>query len=73
MRINYNKKDDALYIRFHEAPYSESEEVKNGVIIDYDSAGRVIGFEVLDVSRNLPHDFLKEIQSESLKVDLARQ
>lgn len=61
MRINYDQQEDALYIRFYEAPYEESDEVRPGVIVDYDGEGRVIGMEILDVSHNAPASFLHEL------------
>ncbi|HEY4494948.1 MAG TPA: DUF2283 domain-containing protein [Patescibacteria group bacterium] len=65
MRFHYDKKQDALYIRFNENRYSESDEIKEGVIFDYDKKNKIIGIEILDVSKNLP----KKFQSELLKKD----
>ncbi|MBI5399453.1 DUF2283 domain-containing protein [Candidatus Saganbacteria bacterium] len=54
MKINYDEKSDAMYIRFSDAAYYESDEVKNGIIFDYDKQGKVIAIEILDASKNLP-------------------
>jgi len=54
MRISYDEADDALYIRFSEADYFESDEVKDGVILDFDKRGKIIALELLDVSKRLP-------------------
>lgn len=35
MRLHYDKKSDALYIRFDESPYAESDEIEDGIIFDY--------------------------------------
>lgn len=59
MKFHYDKKVDALAIRFSEKPYAESEEVQDGVIFDYDRAGRVIGIEILGASKILPRGFQK--------------
>jgi len=50
MRIHYDENTDALYIRFGENKYFESEEIKEGFIIDYDSNGKIVAIEVLDAS-----------------------
>ena len=53
MRIRYDEKADALYIRLRESKYYESDEIKEGFILDYDEAGNVIGIEILDASSYL--------------------
>jgi len=35
MRISYDEKADALYIRLKETPYYESDEVREGVLLDH--------------------------------------
>lgn len=61
MRVNYDKKSDAFYIRFSEEPCFESDEIKEGFVVDYDKKGKVVGLEILDASENLP----KEVFSKS--------
>jgi len=55
---------DALYIRFDEAPIVESEEVSDGVILDFDATGRVVGFEMLGVRQRFPTADLKRVEVE---------
>lgn len=50
MRIRYDEKVDALYIRFRESEYVESDEIKEGFILDYDADGNIIGIEILDAT-----------------------
>lgn len=57
MKFHYDKQHDALYIRFDENPYKESDEVKEGVIFDYDKKGKIIGIEILDASQKLSPAF----------------
>ncbi len=61
MRINYDKQADAMYIRFSEAKYYQSDEVKEGIILDFDKSGKIIGMEVLDVSDRLPQESMSSI------------
>ena len=62
MKIKYDKKADAVYIRFNDQKYFESDEVKEGVIFDYDKKGRIIGIEVLDASQRFPKEFKEELE-----------
>ena len=64
MKVKYDEKADAMYIRFSESPYFESDEIKDGIIVDYDKDGKVIGFEILDVSDKLPKGSLSKISIE---------
>lgn len=59
MRIRFDKETDTLYIRIDERPIVGSEEVRPGVILDFDDAERVVGMEVLG--------FVKRGYSESLQ------
>ena len=64
MRISYDEVDDAMYIRFSEADYYQSDEVKEGVILDFDKGGRIIALEILDVSKRLPEMSMDSINFE---------
>ena len=48
MKISYDEVDDAMYIRFSDAKYYQSDEVREGVILDFDKSGKMIALEVLD-------------------------
>ena len=61
MRFHYDKKEDALYIRFNENPYQKSEEIQEGIIFDYDKNGKIIGIEILDASKNISKKPLLEV------------
>lgn len=53
MRFHYDQKKDALYIRFDESPYEESDQIENGIIFDYNSKKKLVGIEILDASKKL--------------------
>lgn len=57
MRINYDRHKDAFSIRFAEGRYAESDEVENGVILDYDKQGKLLGIEILNASKKLSSPF----------------
>ena len=39
-----------MYIRLRAGTVAESDEVRPGVVLDFDSSGRVLGIEMIDVS-----------------------
>ena len=43
MRIKIDKDSDALYFRLDKNRVTESEEIRPGVILDYDNDNRVMG------------------------------
>src|SRR4051812_2409154 len=64
MKVRFDQEADALYIRLDEAKVVESEEVKPGLVLDFDADGRVVGFELLNAGRQLPAAQLRQIQFE---------
>ena len=64
MKVHYDEKADAVYIRLRNARYYESDEIKDGVILDYDRKGKIIGIEILDASEHLLPDELTSMQFE---------
>ena len=51
MRTSYDAEADALYVRFAEASGVNSEEVADGVVLDFDAEGRIVAIELLDASK----------------------
>ena len=51
--IDYDQASDILSMLFSSSPVDESDEVKPGVILDYDAAGNVVGIEIVDASRRM--------------------
>ena len=62
MRLRVNKKDDVLYFRLDESAIVESEEVRPGVILDFDKDGQVIGVELLGIRARVPEEELSSLQ-----------
>jgi len=60
MKVSYDKESDALYFSLDEtAEISETEEVKPGVILDFDKKGNILGLEILNVSKITSQNSLK--------------
>ena len=53
MKTIYDTKSDALYVRFAEASVVESEEVADGIVLDFDAEGRIVAIEVLEATKHL--------------------
>jgi uncharacterized protein YuzE len=53
MRVIYDSKTDTLTIILSDAPVTESDEDKPGIILDYDASGNLVSLEVLDASRRV--------------------
>ncbi len=53
MRATYDRMTDVLSVLLSLTPVEESDEIKPGVIIDYDKDGNIVGFEILDASRRV--------------------
>lgn len=65
MRIKIDKENDSIYLSLDEKSVAVSEEVKPGVILDFDDEGNVIGFELLGLSTRVPADTLKRLEFET--------
>jgi uncharacterized protein YuzE len=50
MKIEYDPKADAMYIRLKSGAIAESDEIRPGLVIDFDADGKLLGIEMLDVS-----------------------
>jgi uncharacterized protein YuzE len=61
MKIAVHKEDDALYIRLDDGEIVDSEEVSEGIILDFNSNGKVIGIEILFLSQRSPNTLRKII------------
>jgi uncharacterized protein YuzE len=57
MKTTYDPHSNALTVRLTDAEIRESEEVRPGIVFDYDKDGRIVGFEILDATTNLSEGF----------------
>ena len=64
MKVHFDEKADALYVRFDESKITESEEVRPGIILDFNDQNQVVGIEILSVKKRVPIADLKKMQFE---------
>ncbi len=67
MKLSYYPDTDSLYIELSENPSTESMEISEGVVLDYDAHGNLVGIDIDNASRKakleelilrrLPSDF----------------
>jgi uncharacterized protein YuzE len=62
MKIHFDEKADALYLRLDDAPVIESQEVSAGIVLDFNDRRQVVGIEVLDVRKRFPNADPKTIR-----------
>jgi len=67
MRLSYYRETDSLYISLADRPSTESEEVSEGVILDYDGNGNLVGIDIDNASKKLE---LKKLVLNKLPTDV---
>lgn len=72
MKIEYSKEADAIYVYFKEEYVARSKEIEDGVVIDFDEKGQLIGIEVLDVSQRFKLSDIVNVNIENLPVEAAK-
>lgn len=63
MKLHYDKSQDALALHFSDKGCIASDEIRPGIIFDYDKAGKVVGIEILDASKILSKKEFKLVKS----------
>ena len=69
MKIEYSKEADAIYVYFKEEFVASSKEIEDGVVIDFDKEGHLIGIEVLDVSQRFSLADIVNVNIENLPLE----
>jgi len=58
MKLNYHPDTDSLYIDLSEHLSVESREISDGIVLDYDAAGNLVGIDIDNASRKVQMDRL---------------
>ena len=53
MKISYDPKIDAMYIRFGEGKYDRTKKVTDDILVDVTKNGKVLGLEIIDAAKNI--------------------
>jgi len=66
MKIEYDREVDALYIRIQEKYVAKTKEIAEGINVDFDEDGKVIGFEILDATERYSQTDIFNLATENL-------
>lgn len=66
MKITYDPEADALCITLRDVSASDSTDIEDGVTVDLDDGGHIIGLEILDASKRLKPEELANVHYENL-------
>ena len=66
MKLSYFADTDSLYIDLSEEPSVESREISEGVVLDYNAAGHLVGIDIDNASTKLD---LRELVLNRIPVD----
>ena len=69
MKIEYDKEVDALYILLRDVPPADTVDIEEGVTVDLDGDGHIVGIEILDASERLGLESLLNISIENMPVE----
>jgi uncharacterized protein YuzE len=58
MKMKYYPETDSLYIDLSERPSAESREVSEGIVLDYDAEGNLVGIDIDNASKKVRLDEL---------------
>ncbi|OQW97085.1 MAG: hypothetical protein BWK74_07080 [Desulfobacteraceae bacterium A6] len=67
MKLEYYPETDTLYIDLLEKSSASSLEVSEGVVLDYDESGRLVGIDIDNASKKVS---LKELTLNKLPIDV---
>ena len=69
MKITYDREVDALYIQLTATKPARGMDIEEGVTIDLDAKGHLVGIEILDASERLGKEQLHSVTLQDLAFD----
>jgi len=63
MKLHYYPETDSLYIDLNSKPSADSREIVDGLVVDFDSEGNIVGIDIDHASKKLD---LRTIEAISL-------
>ena len=71
MKLEYDREADAVYIYLQEKEVAKTLEVCEGVNIDLDNQGKLVGFEILDATQRYSLKDIFDLSTENFILDEA--
>jgi uncharacterized protein YuzE len=69
MKLHYYPETDSLYIELSPQPSTDSREISEGLVVDFDAQGRVVGLDIQHASETMD---LRTLEAESLPAGRTR-
>lgn len=69
MKLHYYPETDSLYVEFKTTPGAETREITDGLNVDLDAKGEVVGFDIDHASKRLD---LATLETRSLPLQATR-
>ncbi|MFZ3200855.1 MAG: DUF2283 domain-containing protein [Candidatus Acidiferrales bacterium] len=69
MKLHYYAETDSLYIELNPRPSADSREISDGLVVDFDAQGRVVGLDIQRASETMD---LKTLEADSLPAKSTR-
>lgn len=66
MKLIVDKCAGTLYLRLDDSPITESEEIREGVILDFNGSDEVVGIELHNLSDRSPRLNLSSLQFDTV-------
>ena len=70
MEISYDKRSDALYIKFQGGQFARNKKIDDLTIIDLDEKGNLLGIELLDASKRIPSNSLHQVNVKNMEISV---
>jgi uncharacterized protein YuzE len=67
MKLTYYPETDSLYIDLSEQPSVDSQEISEGIVLDYDASGNLVGIDIDNASQKVR---LKELTLSKLPTEV---
>jgi len=67
MRLMYYRDTDSLYIELSSKASADSQEIAEGIVLDYDVGGNIVGIDIDNASRKID---MKEITLSKLPTEV---
>lgn len=71
MKLHYYEETDSLYIELNPKPSKNSQEISEGIVIDFDEQGNIVGIDIQHASDQLDLDTLETVSLPLLKTKIA--
>ncbi len=68
MKLHYYADTDSLYIDLNASPSTDSKEISDGLVVDLDAQGRVVGLDIQHASERMD---LSKIETEHLPLPMS--